>query len=310
MSALAPRRLYRATSPALVVCPIDACAARLGMRGERPQPIGPLRFFIRQRLSSRGSAPEGGAPLVRLDMCRNPTGHFIFFNTVTSADGIRRQPYFSPGRYELQVEGDFYQTLVVPDVDLPHGSAALEVRMQPGYRYQFTQVRQPGNGNLTLLRGRVAAADGSGVADALVEVEDSDPPARYMTDGSGQFVFVFPEFRADRDCAVRVTVPGQPEPWVADVRVKAGQSTSLHLTRMRGRVIDKAGQGIAGVKLSVRGLNGATLSDALGEWSYTFPLGHPRGRAQVAAVLPNGKTLQSSVKVVAGALSDGPVFTA
>ncbi len=310
MSALEDYGTNSGNAPAWVFAPVDNYAAGLGVRGKQPMAIGALHFFVTRRRGEDGRELACYDPPVRLLVHRNTIGRFIFLNEITDVEGVTRQPYFRPGGYDLRIEAEFYQTLIVENVSLPLSEQPLVVNLQPGYRYPFPHFRQPQNGGgSTLLRGCVVTPDGRGVAHAWVEAIGKTPPVRYLTDSTGQFVLVFAEDQKDEVVSVGITLPGARLISVDDVSLHRGQSTSLPLTRVRGQVVDAHGRGVADVAIRVEGLDGMSFSGMGGNWCYTFPLNQSRARLRFTAEGPDGAQKRSEpVDITPGATARGPVI--
>ena len=298
------------SAPAWVFAPVDTYAAGLGVRGKQPMAVGALRFFVTGRRSEDGRELASYDPPVQLLVYKNTIGRFIFLNEVTDTEGVTRRPYFRPGGYDLRIEAEFYQTVIVENVSLPLSEQALVVNLQPGYRYPFPHFRQPQNGGgATLLRGCVVTPDGRGVANAWVEAIDKTPPVRYLTDSTGQFVLVFTEDQKDEVISITITLPGAQPVLVEDVSLHRGQSTNLPLTRVQGQVVDTHGRGIAGVAIRVEELDGMSVSGTAGSWCYTFPLNQSKSRVRFIAEGPNGARKRSEpVDVIPGATARGPII--
>ena len=250
-------------------------------------------------------------PPIALAVCRNDSGRYVFFNEVTGADGLRRRDYFGEGLYDLRVEGEFYQPVVMSAVRLPTAGLAVPIELRPGYRYPFSGTRAPGNGpQPALIRGSVLDAGGQGIAEARVEAKGAGPSPSYLTDATGQFVLVVEPGVGLAAIDLEITHPAAGgKVSVAHVPLAPGGMTSVPVTRAAGRVLDAAGKELAGAFIIAAGRAGAARSGPDGRWRYTFPLDQKPGRVRMSGTLPGGERLEDqTVTVVPGETASGPDF--
>lgn len=198
----------------------DAYARERKVRGRHPRPIGPVRLYVVGRMAN-GDRQDLHKPL-ELVVRRNPSGYYLFFGLVrlpngrthrsyladgTYVDSATRRSYLDDGKYVVRVESRYYQP-VEQEVDLPmpEPKEPTSIDLSPGYAYPFPKTStRPDGGGPTLLRGSVHYADGRGIAEVKIEVVGQEEPA-YWTDGSGQWVLVFPDTQPPGDVTVRFTL--------------------------------------------------------------------------------------------------------
>lgn len=258
---------------------VDRYALERGTVGPHPQALGRVRFFATALRDGRRREPL--EPPLELLTRRNPSGFFLFFGQVRTADGVRT---LEPGVYSVAVRADSYQGMRRARVPLPPSDRTplgrYRFRLRPGYLYPFPDgSSQPGLTAPTLLRGEVLTPDGRGVANARVYAWRPVPGRRprraalfaYRTDASGQWVLVFPDDFPRSEVRVRVRAPGQPTVSVP-TEILPGRTNSLRQTSFTGAVLYQSGVPVEGGRVQVEGFPGRGVTDADGRWSYTFPL--------------------------------------
>ncbi len=310
----------------LIFLPVDGFALGLGTRGPRPSPIGPFKYVLTGQVV--GAAMTDLNPPLELVAPANPSGYVLFFaqakarepaslpigrpdefdNPGPTSAPIRRVALAS-GTYRLQVVSKYYAPLVVTTVVVPDpalnpapGAAAAEpmtLTLMPGYLYPFPA-------GTTLLRGTVAATDGSGVSGAIVTVDGVT--GSYQTDATGQWVIAFPASQATGSVTLRIDRPNVAEE-VLSVPITAGASTSFPATALRGAVVKSSGLGIAGAAVSVSGQTATVQTASDGGWTYLFPDNQAASSVNVTAQLAGTSSqTQNNIPVAPGTTVTVPAF--
>jgi hypothetical protein len=321
----------------------DSHAASRGAPRSRPLPIEPLilRFVARIEGGARVALPD---PL-ELVTSRGPSGFFVYYGLVKSADGGPRCRQLPPGDYFVNIRSNVYAESEV-QVHLPSPRRAYEVDLLPGPAYPFTLVSPlsqaaaqaagcseralKGRPGTTLLRGTLRGTDGQPVPGAAIS---ASIPARqgpgYITSASGEWLLVFPSAGPAGDwpsgpVTVRVALPAAgAAPAVSfdvpGVCVVRGYDTSLLHTAFRGRVVDAAGRPAAGARLTLAGLDAnqnevlrvaeQPVTGADGSWAYYFRLDQPPANvAYLVVTTPdaNGQLRREIVPVLTRATAVVP----
>lgn len=280
----------------------DAFARSRGRPGDHPRPYEPLRFFLIDQ--DLGGGSNSIAPPIELEMIRNPSGYHLFFGRQILR-GVRgeistRVLDLPPGKYTLRVTSPLYQT-VQKTIMLPIGNAndpsvisRYQVDLQASYAYPFPDAYSLGqpstndcsNGaftprrGTTLLRGVLLNTDGGGLAGTTIRVASRSNT--YTTDSSGQWVLWFIEPQPTGPVDVLIQVPDQPAQQVQDVCVVQGHETSLHQTSLRGWV-RRGALPIKSAVITIQGINGQSISDNHGGWTYVFPFSQAAQEVTVSA---------------------------
>jgi hypothetical protein len=315
------RRKRRLTfSPAIQIFDLqdEYAQARWPLAGP-VRPIGPVRLLLIERIQG-GQAVTFERPL-ELRLKRNASGFDLFFGEVREVREAARPDEawrrLADGKYTLRVETPLYQdgTLEV-DFPMPDPASPQVIVLVPGHAYPFstaTILPKQTDSNLpiahgqTLVRGAFFHADGSGVANAVVEITaPALVPARtYRTGTGGQWVLpvpvsVFQKGPAGNGPNRNITLRFRwPDPansaqtlehtW-QDLPVTMGRETSVLQTGLRGWVT-AAGRGVGDVTISVSDFPGQSRSQPDGSWFYYFNLQQPPAnlnQVTVNAVLPDG----------------------
>jgi hypothetical protein len=278
----------RRHSAALVFNAEDRFARARGTRGPHPRPFGPVRFYATAEIVGlvRNDFPRP----VELVTTRTPAGFHLFFGETRHADGSVRRGTLAEGTYAVRAEGRFYQRVEREDVVLPTPGDAYFYDLPPSYAYPLPREGTLAGGRgLTLLRGALVDAAGRGLAGTTVEVVGLTEP--YLTDGSGQWVLVFPDATASGPVTVRFTLPDASTADVANVQVVRGAETGLAQTALRGWVLTQAGGVPAGAVVEVLGQPGSVAAASDGGWFYYFGLNQAAAAVVVRATLPGGQNL-------------------
>ncbi len=262
----------------------DRYARDRGLRGPHPGPIGELELMLTGRVVNGVLEPYDEPR--KLILTRNPSGYFSFFDRFTIG-GRRFEDRPQPGTYRLRVESTFYQ-VHEQDISLPNPDSAIGIDLEPGYAYPFAPGEAVGRGGATLLRGTVYTIDAQGFRDLGVEVPGRSN--RYRTDDTGQWVLVFPDTDAGGQVTVRFNWPNGVVEDVPAVDVVRGRSSNLFQAGLRGQVLSDAGVGLPGVRITVSGHIGASVSRDNGVWFYYFGLNQGAATVNVTAQLPDGAT--------------------
>jgi hypothetical protein len=295
----------------------DAFARSRGRPGDHPRPFEPLRFFlIEQDLSGTLTAFD---PPIELEMIRNPSGYHLFLGRKilrgTRGEISTRILELSPGKYTLRVTSPLYQT-VQKAFNLPIGNAndpnvisRYHVDLEPSFAYPFPDVYslgQPAAGNCsssnftprrgtTLLRGLLLDTGGRGLAGTTVRVANRSNT--YTTDSSGQWVLWFNEPQPTGPVNVIIQTPNQAAQQVQDVCVIQGHETSLHQTALRGWV-RRGTLPVGDAVVTIQGINGQSISDKHGGWTYVFPYNQPAQEVTVIAQVQGSPVKTRTVTLV------------
>ena len=158
-----------------------------------------------------GAGRQSFAPAWTLPVIRGTSGAFVSFGTVVDPVGRSWLPIGPPLDVNLTVVGPAYRTTLLP----PSGAAApvppqlvnldpsqptvavapLLVELGPGYGYQFPASPD----GYSIVRGEVVhAGTGTGVDQAQItgSATVSNWSDSYLTDSTGQWVFVIPDVQA------------------------------------------------------------------------------------------------------------------
>ena len=292
----------------------DAYARGRGVAGPHPRPLEPLDFVVVAEVVNQVERPI--TPPIGLVVIRNQSGYHIFSGEVRFADGSVRRGALSPGEYVVRVEAPAYQA-AERRVTLPGPAAPAVISLEPGPGYPFAGVvpfRPPttvpfdctaqtttGGHGPTILRGSLLASDGSGRAEATVEVVGSAGP--FTVGPTGQWLLLLDAAHQTGKVTVRFGLPrldgaggisrdaaGNPILDTVDVPgvcVVRGCQTSLSQTALRGRVIRASGVG-ADARVRVAGFPLSAQTRSNGDWSFYFEPGQPATTATVIAVATDG----------------------
>lgn len=304
---MAKIQFQRLTSACAMFDLVDRFARDRAVRGNHPRPLGSIKYFLvgRQINGSR----ENYDPPRELITVRNPSGYDIFFDKVRLNDNGELLVYtldIEQGNYFIKIESEFYQAVEIED-SLPNSVAPIQVDLEPGFNYGFPSSTIANSGGPTLLRGTVRAIDGEGVANITVQVPGISNS--YVTDGSGQWVLVFPDSQPDGQVTVRFEMPDNTVVQVSAVDIVNGQPRSLPQAGLQGRVIDGDGLGISDTIIEVSGHIGEVTTDHDGRWNYYFGLNQSQDLVSVTATLPSGPDMtHSNIQVLARQLVSVPDF--
>jgi hypothetical protein len=212
----------RRLAPTLIFDLEDRYARDRAVRGPHPRPVGPVRIRLvgRMVLGSRQDFP------VPFDLLTptNASSYHLFFGDERRAGGRRRLD-LAAGTYVVRVESAFYQVVEREDVVLPR-AGTVRFDLEPSYAYPFPTESTLGRGRgPTLLRSSLHQRDGRGISGAVIEVPGQSN--RYRTDGTGQWVLVFPDSQPAGNVTVRVRFPEGAVVNVPGVPVTPGKSNSL-----------------------------------------------------------------------------------
>ena len=282
---------FRTLTATLIFDLTDAFAKKRGTRGPFPRPVEPIRIFATARVNPN---PTVFNPPLRLLVERNGIGYHVFHNTMKRSDGTTVRKALPDGEYDFRVEGDFYQTAVLPGVVLPSPKSPARFSLLPAYNYPFPlELKPTGGPGFALLRGSLHNVEGAPIAGATIHVDNAD--SDYTTTDAGQWVLVFQDQFfpgvTTKDVTVVVTPSSGPPINVLSVTVDKGKERSLSETALRGWVLAR-GIGVAGAVVEVQGQPGQTRTAADGSWTYYFNIDHSLEiPMDVTAGLPDGRTL-------------------
>lgn len=284
---------FRTLTATLAFDLTDAFATRRGTRGPFPRPFEPIRVFATAKIV--GLNREEFNPPLELIVKRNGNGYHIFHNLIKRSDGGVVKKALADGRYDLRVEGDFYQPAELTNIAIPSPRAATTFSLLPAYNYPFPlELKPTGGRGFALLRGSLHTREGAPIAGARVSVAGATND--YITGNAGQWVLVFtdtffPGVTTTRNVSVVVTPAAGPAINVPNVTVDKGNERSLAETALRGWVLSR-GVGVAGAVVEVQGQPGQVQTAVDGSWFYYFSLDHALGiSVDVTARLPDGRTL-------------------
>lgn len=277
----------------------DAFARRRGVHGPHPRPSGGIRFSMVGTMV--GGTRQPIDPPLQLRVLANPSGYHLFFGSVSLQNQSRRMDNVAPGQYVVRIDSDFYQRAEREDIMIPSafgssvGKAAQIAPyffdLQPGYAYPFPSVSTLPNGSgVTLLRGVLRNADGTGMAGAKVQAVGQSNT--YSTDESGQWVLVFPDTHPSGAVTVHFELPDGSVRDVTKVMVQQGSTTGLTQTALQGWVLTKSGVGIAGAAIQVAGQMGQAKTASDGSWSFYFDVNQAAAKVTVTATTPDGRSLK------------------
>jgi hypothetical protein len=301
-------------SPAWLILDLqDQFAINRGFSGVRPRVLGRVRFqLVTQTDPATGASVPLPKPL-EMKVIQTPSGLFLFFGNVVTADGLVRRvdPQASP--WTIRILSDYYQTLdkaakAAPDTFNAGTAAAgaplqqefvVEAILAPGAAYPFPNEPpgQPGG----RLRGALRNPDGSAVAGAQVQAVDANGkllagPA--LTGDDGQWVMVMPTFPANGVVTVQFTYPGGTKRTVTNVPVASDRENNLPQTALRGQVRLRK-MGIANAVISVNEIRGEqAVTYSTGNWFYYFAPDSAGGPFTVTAALPDQSATKSLATVV------------
>ncbi len=282
----------------------DRYARDRGVRGKHPRPLGGIKYWIVARLVS--NARTDYPTPIRLITVRNPSGYDLFFDQVKLASSATTRFEFAQGTYVLKVEPQFYQSREY-QISIPQSDTAHSIDLEPSYLYPFPVATLKNNGSPTLLRGTLHATDGSGIANASIEVVGASN--LYITDGSGQWVLVFNPGQVSGDVVVTFTYPDNSVVQVAAVPVTEGAERSFVQTGLRGWARSNNGRALPGVRVSIGGYPGEAITAEDGSWFYFFGLNQGQDVVGVTARLPDGTALvQPNIQVQPRAVVVVPGF--
>ena len=286
---------FRTLTATLAFNLTDAFATTRGTRGPFPRPLEPIRIFAIARIV--GLTRQELRPPLELIVQRNNNGYHIFHNSMKRPDGTVVRKALADGRYDLRVEGDFYQPVILTNVDIPAPRTPIERSLLPAFNYPFPlELKPTGGRGFALLRGSLHTREGEPIANATVNINVAGAIDPYVTGAAGQWVLIFPDafFPAattTQNVTVVVTPAGVPAINVPNVAVDKGRERSLSETVLRGWVVAN-GVGVAGAVIEVQGQPGQTRTGVDGSWFYYFPINHALGLSvDVTARLPDGRTL-------------------
>jgi hypothetical protein len=277
MSISAPSRLSNAIA---IVDLVDAFARGLGTQGDHPRPFGGLRYTIPARVA--GAVRTAIDPPIVPVVVRNPSGYDLLFGpTYPTGSRIGR---LAPGDYVLRVEGPYYQAaeiaITVPDLPGP-SSEPPTTSLLPSYAYPFPDAT-------TLLRGRFAATDGTGVAGVAVAVQGMANGPTYLTDATGEWALAFPEGTASGPVTITLTPPNGPAQNQA-ATIAAGAEAVLGATTLRGLAFDFNALPAAGASVAVAGLAPTSTVGPDGGFVYLFPTTQPAARVTLTVTARDGR---------------------
>ena len=207
--------------PCAIFTVTDTFVSQRGVDGPASarQARGTVTFQV---IALVGAARQPLGPGWTLTVVRTASGAFISDGTLSGPDSTRRRPIGPPLDLELTVTGPCYRSASLPPpgaagprlVNLDPAQPAVPVNpylvtLAPGYGYPFPA--QPFG--YSIVRGEVlTGAGGPGVAQAAVTAGDAAGAwtDSYLTDRTGQWVFVVPDAQAGqvnvtaRDTAGRI----------------------------------------------------------------------------------------------------------
>jgi hypothetical protein len=287
----------------LVLDPEDAYARERGITDRHPRPVGPLGF----RLVARMVGAERQDLVRPPELAVSPTasGYFLWYGLERLPNGRRRRLPLPDGTYVLRVESALYQPAERDDIVLP-AAAPYRFDLRPGYAYPFPTGTLPGGRGPTLLRGTYRAPDGSGIDGATVVAPGHSDSC--STDGTGQWVLVFPDTEPTGQVTVRFTHGGAAEE-ATGVAVVGGRQTGFADTVLRGLVLTR-GVGVAGATARVAGHPGVSSTASDGSWAYFFPPSLAQDVVDVTARLPDGREqTHTGIQVRARQATEVPDFS-
>jgi hypothetical protein len=287
----------------LVLDPEDAYVRDRGIIGRHPRPVGPLTFRLVARVA--GADRQDLVPPPELAVSATASGYFPWFGHERLPDGRRRRLTLPDGTYVLRVESALYQPAERDDIVLPAGDP-YRFDLHPGFAYPFPTGTLPGGRGPTLLRGTYRAPDGSGIDGAtVVALGHSDS---CLTDGTGQWVLVFPDTEPTGEVTVRFA-HGDAVEEATGVAVVGGRQTSLADTALRGLVLAR-GVGVAGATVRVAGHPGRSSTAGDGSWAFYFPPSLVQDVVDVTARLVDGREqTRTGLQVRARQATEVPDFS-
>jgi hypothetical protein len=113
---------WRRLAAAVIFDLEDTYAGQRRVRGNHPQPIGPIHFRVVGRIVG-GTRQDFETPL---ELCtkRNASGYYLFFGHLRSRDAMYGQSRLPDGTYVMRLESDFYQW-IEQEIDWPPPRHAL-----------------------------------------------------------------------------------------------------------------------------------------------------------------------------------------
>jgi hypothetical protein len=269
---------------------VDEFARDQQVRGPRPGPLSPVRFFVVARIA--GMARQPIDPPIELDTIQTSSGYGLSNGKRRMPSGRRTPARLDPGTYVIRAESESYQRVeaTVP-FPAPGPEDVVEFDLPPGYSYPFPRASTvPAMSSPTLLRGSLRRMDDVSVDGTVVQAIGLSL-YDYRADGTGEWVLVFPDDQADRRVTVRFLHPDNTIEDIPAVDVVQGQENSLRQTALRGWVLTDAGAGIPGARIQIGGQAGEARTDGGGAWSFYFGFGPaPAGTVTVTAIHPDGRT--------------------
>jgi|SRR5215213_1562097 len=306
-------------------------AARLTKKAVPPV-LGDVNFLLTKRLSVPSAVYE---PPLELVSWTNASGYFLFSGEVRKPDRLGGL-MLGPGKYQLRVESDYYQTieneLVWPPPELEDRSVynqANDLQLFPGPAYPFPEFLAKQSAlAVTLVRGSLFGAGGAPVKDVKVELTaPSLPNANYQafrscqTNSQGEWVISFIEKTSSADeqnppnfnnSKIKVNLPG-PAAYDFPLVINPGTENIVRQTALRGRVVKPGGIGLAGVKITTSVESGEAQTRADGQWFFYFKLRQPTQNdplinVTVRATARDGKTRNVNTTIKPGATSVVPAI--
>lgn len=292
----------------------------LKRNGPMPGPLGPVDFHV-----VTGGTPNSKSDL-KLHVTQNSSGVYVFTGLVsrTGGDTETRLP---AGDYNVRISSRFYRTIEtgvirIPAADPRHALQTFD--LVPNHAYPFPRGGSPRGGDRpTLLRGTLHEPGGAPLEGAIIHVEvtyptsaatvprDSEWKRSYLTEASGQWVFVVPDdLLAGNSPVARVAIryPGSEREHTRQILLKPWATTLLSETGLRGRVQNVGGVSIPSAVVRVQGHPAHALSDDSGEWSYFFRFpDNTIGEVTVNATV-NGRQKTHTLTPVIGQTTQVPDF--
>jgi hypothetical protein len=306
-------------------------AARLTKKAVPPV-LGDVNFLLTKRLTAPLTIYE---PPLELISWTNASGYFLFSGEVRKPDragGLM----LGPGKYQLRVESDCYQTienqLVWPPPELEDQTVydqARDLQLFPGPAYPFPEfLATKGALAVTLVRGSLFGAGGAPVKDVNVELTapslsnaDFQAFRSCPTNAQGEWVISFIEKKRLADQAnppnfnnakIKVNLPAGAD-YSFPLIIKPGEVNVVRQTALRGRVVKPGGIGLPGVKITTSVESGEALTRADGQWFFYYKLRQPQQNdplinVTVTATAPGGNTKNVNTTIKPGATSVVPVI--
>jgi hypothetical protein len=289
LMASADRRRLSAT---LIFDVTDNYASRVGVAGTFARALGPMRFSLIARDPGTGSE-QPLEPPVALATITNPSGFQLWFG----ARGDGGLPP-DPGSYRVRVDSDYYAPWTSPTlVATPAPSTPVRCGRAPGYAYPFARGGlAAASVSPTVVRGALQDLNGTGQAGASVAVTAGVTTMSYLTDVTGQFLFVIPD-PPPATVSLTVAYPGGATAKLTGVPVTGGADSLVPQTVLSGSIVSS----ILGGTVALSRPATTVSAETDGSWRVVLPLDQKSARATVTATVAGRPTQKAQIQIKPGA---------